>query len=179
MIIQVLQNKIQGLPNNARTFKSHFCFPLKDHVKFKEKPPNPPPPPPTPSPTKLFLQEANCNHVIYWYKVAKRTVGQGYHGEVRQKALFFIDLKVSEGWRRGNDYCPRHSVIRGFYQNPGSEDVPLMELVYLVFTHMVNECYCRQLTSLLLFLCDAFWMLINSLACSFKIKDFQALRRSV
>ena len=35
-----------------------------------------------------------------------------------------------------------------------SEDVPLVEFMYLVFTHMPGESYCRQLLrSLLLCLC--------------------------
>ena len=39
-----------------------------------------------------------------------------------------------------------------------------MELQHLVFTRMPGESYCRQLRSLLLCLCDVFWVLINSLA---------------
>ena len=37
--------------------------------------------------------------------------------------------------------------------------------MYLVFTCMPADSYCRQLRSLLLHLCDVFWMLNNSLAC--------------
>ena len=50
---------------------------------------------------------------------------------------------------------------------PGeSEDVHL-EFMYLVFTCMPGESYCRQLGSLLLCLCDIFRALINSLVCLF------------
>ena len=44
-------------------------------------------------------------------------------------------------------------------------DVPVVELMYLVFTRMSGETCCRRLRSLLLCLCDAFPALINSLAC--------------
>ena len=37
--------------------------------------------------------------------------------------------------------------------------------MYLVFTCMPADSYCRQLRSLLLHLCDVFWMLNNPLAC--------------
>ena len=46
-------------------------------------------------------------------------------------------------------------------------DVPLVEFMYLVFTRMPGESYCRRLRSLLLCLCDVFRMLINSLICWF------------
>ena len=44
-----------------------------------------------------------------------------------------------------------------------SEDGPLAEFMYLVFTRMPSEEYRRWLRSLLLCLCDALWVLINSL----------------
>ena len=44
-----------------------------------------------------------------------------------------------------------------------SEDVPLVEFMYLVFTRMPGESYRRRLSSLLLYLCDVFQALINSL----------------
>ena len=43
------------------------------------------------------------------------------------------------------------------------EDVPLVEFMYLVFTCMPGESYCRWLRSLLLCSCDVFRALINSL----------------
>ena len=43
------------------------------------------------------------------------------------------------------------------------QDVPLAELMYLVFSRMPGESYWRWLKSLLLCLCDVFWALINSL----------------
>ena len=46
-----------------------------------------------------------------------------------------------------------------------SEDVPLVEFVYLVFTRMPGEGYSRRLRSLLLYLCYVFRALINSLVC--------------
>ena len=51
---------------------------------------------------------------------------------------------------------------RSLMQNQHTEDVPLVEFVYLVFTRMLAESYCRWLTSLLLCLCDVFQSLINS-----------------
>ena len=42
------------------------------------------------------------------------------------------------------------------------EDVPLIEFMYLVFTHMPGESYRSGLRSLLLCLCDVFRGLINS-----------------
>ena len=46
-----------------------------------------------------------------------------------------------------------------------SEDVPLVEFMYLVFARVPGESYRRQLRSLLLYLCDVFRALINSLVC--------------
>ena len=48
-----------------------------------------------------------------------------------------------------------------------SEDVPVVEFMYLVFTCMPGESYHRQLWSLLLYLCYVFPALINSLVCRF------------
>ena len=47
-----------------------------------------------------------------------------------------------------------------------SEDVPLVEFMYFVFTRMPGESYRRRLRSLL-YLCDVFRALINSLSCWF------------
>ena len=47
------------------------------------------------------------------------------------------------------------------------EDVPQVEFMYLVFTRIPGESYCRQLRSLLLYLCYTFWALINSLVSWF------------
>ena len=47
----------------------------------------------------------------------------------------------------------------------GFEDEPLGEFMYLVLTGMPGESYRRRLRSLLLFLCDVFRALINSLVC--------------
>ena len=44
------------------------------------------------------------------------------------------------------------------------EDVPVVEITYLVFTRMPGESYCRGLTFFLC-LCDVFRALINSLVC--------------
>ena len=46
------------------------------------------------------------------------------------------------------------------------EDVPLVEFMYLVFSHMPGESYNRWLRSLLC-LCDIFGALMNSLVCWF------------
>ena len=43
------------------------------------------------------------------------------------------------------------------------EDVPLVEFMYLIFTCMPGESYCRQLSSLLLSLCYVVQAQINSL----------------
>ena len=45
------------------------------------------------------------------------------------------------------------------------EDAPLVEFMYLAFTRMPSESYCRRLRSLLLYSCYVFWALIISLAC--------------
>ena len=47
------------------------------------------------------------------------------------------------------------------------EDIPLVEVMYVVFTRMPTESYSRSLTSLLLCLYDVFRALINSLMCCF------------
>ena len=43
--------------------------------------------------------------------------------------------------------------------------MPLLEFMYLVFTHMPGESYRRSLLSLLLCLSDVFRALINSFVC--------------
>ena len=43
------------------------------------------------------------------------------------------------------------------------EGIPVVEFMYLVFTRMPGESYRRRLRSLLLYLCDDFRALINSL----------------
>ena len=48
-----------------------------------------------------------------------------------------------------------------------SKDVLLVAFMYLLFTRMPCESYCRRLRSLLLFLCDVFRALINFLVCWF------------
>ena len=45
------------------------------------------------------------------------------------------------------------------------EDVPLVEFMYLVLTHTPGKRQHRQLGSLLVYLCDFFQALINSLVC--------------
>ena len=45
--------------------------------------------------------------------------------------------------------------------------LPLVEFMYLVFTRMPGESYCRWFKSLLLYLCYMFWALISSLVCWF------------
>jgi len=46
------------------------------------------------------------------------------------------------------------------------KDVPLVEFMYLVFTCMPGESYCRRVGSLLLLcLCYVFKALLNSLVC--------------
>ena len=45
------------------------------------------------------------------------------------------------------------------------EDVPLVEFMYLVFTRMPGESYCRRLRSSVLYLCYVFRALISSLVC--------------
>ena len=60
-------------------------------------------------------------------------------------------------------------------------DVPLVECIYLVFTRMPRESYRRRLRSLLLYLCDVFRVLINSLVCglsSFRIQVNPACRKT-
>ena len=52
-----------------------------------------------------------------------------------------------------------------FFYHKCLEDAPLVEFMYLVFTRMPGESYCRQLRSLLLYLRYVFQVLINSLAC--------------
>ena len=59
------------------------------------------------------------------------------------------------------------------------DDVPLLEVMYLAFTRMPGESYCRRLRSLLLCLCDVFRELINSLVCLlilFRRSDLRCFR---
>ena len=82
--------------------------------------------------------------------------------------LFFPHKKrMKRSWRfvrtgRVSDWnvCGNHKTMI-------AEDVPLAEFMYLVFTRLPGESYCRWLW----FLClhNAFWVLINSLVCWFMI----------
>ena len=58
-----------------------------------------------------------------------------------------------------------HSDAVSFKEHRQEKDVPLVEFMYLAFTRMPGESYCRWLRSSLLCLCDVFQALINSLAC--------------
>ena len=60
-----------------------------------------------------------------------------------------------------------------------SEDVLLVEFMYLVFTCMPGVSYCRRLMSLLLCLCDVFWALVNSLVCWFIRFSFCVKQKTV
>ena len=51
------------------------------------------------------------------------------------------------------------------HNNKDLKHVPLVDVMYLVFTHMPGESYRRLLRSLLLCLCDVFPVLIKSLVC--------------
>ena len=62
--------------------------------------------------------------------------------------------------------------VRIIFGKIKSEDVPLVELMYLVLTCMPWERYRRWLKSLLLHLCYIFWALIISLMCWFQMSDF-------
>ena len=57
-----------------------------------------------------------------------------------------------------------------FFAMPNQKDVPLVGLMYLVFTCMPCESYHKQLGPLLLCLCDIFWVVITSLLCWFELK---------
>ena len=54
-------------------------------------------------------------------------------------------------------------LVSGTQNDMVLKDVPLVEFMYLVFTHVPGESYRRRLRSLLLCLCDDFRALINSL----------------
>ena len=47
---------------------------------------------------------------------------------------------------------------------------PLVKFMYLVFTRVPGESYCRRLRSLLLYLCYVFRALLNSLVCWFRLE---------
>ena len=62
-------------------------------------------------------------------------------------------------------------------EKKGCTSGSLVEFVYLVFTRMPGESYCRGLRSLLLHLCYVFWALMNSLVCWFcLVKRLPCLR---
>ena len=61
-----------------------------------------------------------------------------------------------------------------------NEDVPLMEVMYLVFTRTPDESYRRRLRSLLLYLCCVFRVQINSIVfyCLFVFLFYERLLSS-
>ena len=61
--------------------------------------------------------------------------------------------------RYTNSTSGKSSFVRKYMRS----SVPLVEFMYLAFTGMPGQSYCRRLGSLLLCLCDVFWALINSL----------------
>ena len=56
-----------------------------------------------------------------------------------------------------------HPVSQKFPPSSSAKDVPLVEFMFLVFTHMAGESYHSKLGALLLCLRDVFQVLINSL----------------
>ena len=75
-----------------------------------------------------------------------------------------MQLERSEpaGMQRIALYKNDQSKLADFNFLSAVEHVPLVELMYLVFTRMPDESYCRQLRSSFLSLCDDFRALINS-----------------
>ena len=77
-------------------------------------------------------------------------------------ALFFLSFKHTEE-------CTVGGVL---------EDVHLVEIMYLVFTHTPGESYRRRLRSLLLYLCYVFRALISSFVCWLSIQNVKKERWS-
>ena len=61
----------------------------------------------------------------------------------------------------------------GLNHSAVTEDIPLVEFMYIVFTRTPGESYHRRLGSLLLYLCYVFRALINSLVCWFILMLFK------
>ena len=73
-------------------------------------------------------------------------LGLAYAGSNREDVLSLILPVLGDSKSNMEVSCPC----------PSQLDVPLMEFMYLVFTHMPHESCHRQLGSLLLCLCDIF-----------------------
>ena len=94
-----------------------------------------------------------------------------------QNRVMFLNKKVRAKHFVYYEQCSQHDkkvlkAILCFSADGGliSEDVPLVEFMYLVFTRMPGDNYQRQLESLLLHLCYIFWVLINSLVFWFILR---------
>ena len=75
-------------------------------------------------------------------------------------ALVFVAVATPGMWKGGG-----RGGGGGEYDDFDFDEVPLVELMYVVITRMPGESYRRRLGSLLIRLCDVFRALINSLVC--------------
>ena len=98
---------------------------------------------------KLF----SCGH---WIDVSLLYTA-GFYTEILQRAFAVVLIK----YKLTSEY-QRYIINNNNNKRRKKEDVPLVELLYLVFTHMPGESYPRRLGSFLLCLCDVFRVLINS-----------------
>ena len=104
------------------------------------------------------LRDVKSSYLYLWSQLNRN--------QSRNEELGEIKNNLWERWRKNTrrsqlalEICDTSTTWRMY-------DVPLVEFVYFVFTHIPGESYSRQFRSLL-YLCYIFWALINSLVCWF------------
>ena len=82
--------------------------------------------------------------------------GAGGRGVSNALILLAANLKQNEAQSTHAEPTPKGVNWRSKYVTHVQQDVPLVECMYLVFTHMPGESYHRRVRSLLLYLCYVF-----------------------
>ena len=100
-------------------------------------------------------QNGACAEI--WNRMRPRTLMQNQHTRELIRAW---NINLSTTTKTWITYS--NSVTMATFK-----DVPLVEFMFLVFTHIPGVSCCKWLRSLLLYVCYIFWVLINSLMCWF------------
>ena len=114
----------------------------------------------TPQFNKVEFSTINNNYV------RKNDTSKNRKTIMRTCSMKVVSRREKEIFKMKNVEKVKYSLLWYKTSNTQSEEkVPLVEFMYIVFTRMPGDIYCR---SLLLCLCDVFRALINSLVCGFQ-----------
>ena len=107
--------------------------------------------------------------VTYHFKRQEDWEGSGVQWNENENGRTWLVRQKS--WQQAKHSKLFQSMIENLKQNEAQsaraesthKDVPLVQFMYLVFTRMPGECHRMRLSSLLLYWCYVFRVLINSL----------------